>query len=77
MPHMDETPSVWDLRRQVVRLLKKEADALNLAAELIRTGNASQPWLLEVLRSAELCRTECAPLLEKLREIDSLLFFST
>lgn len=50
--------------------MKKEADALYLAAELIRTGSPSLPWIEEVLRSAELNRMERAELLEQLRMAD-------
>lgn len=62
------------LRQQSIGLLKKEADALNLAAELVRTGNLTNPLrVCELLRSAVFCRAERAVLVERLPDVDPFL----
>lgn len=67
---MDGETRLFELQRGATQALKKEADALYLAAELIRTGSPSLAWIDEVLRSAELNRMERTDLLEKLRSLE-------
>lgn len=66
-----DTVEFLQLRDKVSNLLKQEADALALAAELIRSGNLSQPpWICELLRNADLSRAERTVLIDRLREVD-------
>jgi hypothetical protein len=53
-----------------VQLLIKEADSLRLASELLRTGNHEHPWTLEVLRTADLNRTERLAAMARLQGLE-------
>jgi hypothetical protein len=66
---MPSNEEVWRANQQLVKLLIKEADALRLAAELLRTGNLQHPWILEVLRTADLTRAERLALQDRLAEL--------
>lgn len=67
---MQGNEEFWRVKQRLVQLLIKEGDALRLAAELLRTGNLGHPWTMEVLRTADLNRTERLAALEKLRGLD-------
>jgi hypothetical protein len=66
---MQSGEEVWRVKQQLVQLLIKEGDALRLAAELLRTGNLQHPWILEVLRTADLNRAERLALVARLAEL--------
>jgi hypothetical protein len=67
---MQSNEEVWRVKQQLVQLLIKEADALRLTAELLRTGNLEHPWVLEVLRTADLNRDERLAAFERLRALE-------